>query len=571
LPETSAWSEQVNLQLQRVLRAPEFNKSKRLKKLLSYVVAKTLSGEEKIRSYNIAVDVFDKGDGFDPGDPYVRNIARHARLALDKYYRGNGRADPIRIDIPAGNYVATFEKLSSASFAASKPQTNEAELKAAIAGSEAANEANGVGVRLWPVRATDNSSPTIAIIPFRYHGSMQDQENVIGEMLAAGVITGLSKSSHFNVISRLTTNKLRNVDWSLKQIAEQLGCDYVMSGSYLCHKGRVKLLVELADCASSEVVWAGELPCTVEALLREEDEVTDELIYRAGDSIISQEVKRARFEPLETLTMHTKLVAGIYHMHSRVESGFIKSRLALKQILLSYPTHTTVNAQLAHWYVLQLNRKGGWNSGLEEKRSAAEHYLERALESDPRNSLALTVSGLVETQFNRNPEKGLELYNRAEGCNSNEPLTYAYKAAVLSYKGQGQEAIRCANKALSLSPFDPQLNMFHTCAAAAYYAVDDYENAERHAERAFEINPQHTSNLRTLVAIQMDLGKTEKARLSAQRLLESDPMFTTSSYLSNAPAAAYQSGRQIADRLAYLNSDASAVLSCQHGLKYWLY
>ena len=277
-----------------MLLAPEFNKSKRLKKLLSYVVTKTLSGEQTIRSYNIAVDVFDKGDGFDPGDPYVRNIARHVRQALDKYYRVNGRADPIRIDIPAGNYIATFKDLSKANFAALEQHASDIRLIPAITGFEKADETNSVGVRVWPARATDISSPTIAIIPFRYHGSMQDQENVIGEMLAAGVIIGLSKSSHFNVISRLTTNKLRNVDWSLKQIAEQLGSDYVMSGSYFCCKGRVKLLVELADCASSKVVWAGELPCTVEALLCEQDEVTEELIYHAGDSIISEEVKRAR-------------------------------------------------------------------------------------------------------------------------------------------------------------------------------------------------------------------------------------------------------------------------------------
>ncbi len=550
MPETSTWSEQVNSQLEKLLCAPEFKKSGRLKTFLSYVVNKTLSGEDTIRSYNIAVEAFGKGDGFDPSDPYVRNIARHARRALDKYYLGVGKRDSIRIDVPAGNYIATFESLSTASFEIREPTSATPKVKPRIASREAANEANGVGVRLWPVRATDNSSPTIAIIPFRYHGSSHDSEVVIGEMLAASVIAGLSRSSHFNVISRLSTNKLRNVDWSLRQIADQLGTDYVMSGSYFCHKGHLKLLVELADCVSSEVIWASELPCSVDALLREEDELTDELIYRTGDSIIAQEVKRARFEPLDSLTMHTKLVAGIYNMHSRVDSGFIKARTALKQILLSYPAHTTVNAQLAHWYVLQLNRKGGWNSGIEEKKAAAEHFLNRALEADPRNSLALTVSGLVETQLNRNPENGLDIYNRAEKYNPNEPLTYAYKAAVLSYKGRGHEAIKCANKALSLSPFDPQLNMFHTCAAAAYYSIDDYENAELHADRAFELNPQHTSNLRTLVAIQMDLGKTEKAQQSARKLLESDPMFTTSSYLSNSPNAAYQSGRQIADRLA---------------------
>ncbi len=550
MSETITWSERVNSQLERLLASAEFNKSRRLQKFLTYVVSKTLSGQDTIRSYNIAVEVFGKGAGFDPGDPYVRNIARHARRALDKYYLGTGKSDQIRIDVPAGNYIATFQTLSPANFQVQEPQCSRPPGQASdITRYSAANQSSGIGVRLWPIRATDESSPTIAIIPFKYHGASDDEEAVIGEVLANSVVTGLSRSPHFNVISRLSTSQLRNANCSLKEIADLLGTDYVMSGSYLCRNGKLRLMVELADCVSSEVIWADELSCVVDVLVQEQDDLTDELIYRTGESIISQEVKRAQIEPLDSLNMHTKLVAGIYNMHSEYDSGFNSAKTALKQILLSHPSHTTVNAQLAHWYILQLHRKGGWNNGVEEKKAVAQRYLDQALQADPRNSLALTVSGLVETQLNRNPEKGLDIYNRAEKYNPNEPLTYAYKAAVLSYKGQGYEAIKCANKALSLSPFDPQLNMFHTCAAAAYYSIDDYENAELHADKAFEINPQHTSNLRTLVAIQMDLGKTEQAQKSVQHLMKTDPLFTTSSYLSHSPNAAYRTGRQIADRL----------------------
>ena len=549
MPETSNWSEKVSAQLERLLCSTEFKKSKRLRKFLSYVVSQTLAGADTIRSYNIAVEVFDKGEGFDPNDPYVRNIARHARKALKNYYDTAGLGDDIRIDVPAGNYVATFAQ-----------RAVTAGKGADLLIREAPSNTPPYQVHTLPDTAlphprhpgyspADNSIPTIAVIPFRIIGPAYSNEAVVGDMIADRTIASLAQSPQFNVISRLSTAKFKCEKWTLKAISEQLGSHFVMSGSYRCKKGTLFLSVEFADANTGEVIWADELSCLLEDLICESDDIVDELIGQTFRSIIVHEIKRASFEPLESLALHTKLIVAVHNMHSTSERRFHQAKEHFEHILGLYPRHTTVNAQMAHWHVLRLNRSGGWDESVERNKEQAVRFVNRALDEDPYHPLALTISGLVETQFNREPEKGLSIYNFAQQYHPNNPLLCTYKAAVLSYKGEGAKAVECAKRALKLSPFDPQINMFHTCAAAAYYSINDFDNAEKHANRADELNPEHTSNLRTLVAIQVDLGKIAEARRSAQRLLQNDPQFTTSSYLARSPNAAYHSGRMIAKRL----------------------
>ena len=546
MQQTSAWCDQVFAQLERILESEQFKKSNRLGRFLTYVVEQTLSNSPKtIRSYNIAIEVFGKGPDFDPGDPYVRNIARLTRRALRNFYDNASEADKvIVIDVPAGNYIATFTLVKEdprvTANEGSQPVT------AQIAESISEQYHNNSPIR----ERTDAFGPTIAVIPFKYQGAVADKEVVIGEILASGLISGLSKSPRLHVISWLSTTQFRQSQCDVLGVSQRLNCDYMVSGSYTCRGDHLSIYIEIADCMSLEVVWAEQRISTVEKLVSVDAEIIAELILDVAKVVLDQEVYRALNEPLESLQLHTKLIGGMWGMHSDSDRQFKLVRTHFEQILEHNPGHATVNALLAQWYVLKINRGGGWNGG-DNNRSqlASEVHLQSALKRNPTHPLALTMQGLVETQFNKNPEKGLKLYNVSEKYNPNDPVLMSYKAAALSYKGQAKEAIRYAEKAFTLSPCDPQTSLFHTCAAAAYYADGDCEKAKNHADSAYEINPAHTSNLRTLVAIQVDLGDVARARRSALELLSIDPGFTTGSYLRRSPNASYSTGKKIAERL----------------------
>jgi Tol biopolymer transport system component len=82
-----------------------------MNRFLKYIVETTLEGRGAlIKEYVIALEVFEKPDGYDPReDSTVRTEASKLRTRLGRYYENEGREDPVIISIPKGGYVPVFQ------------------------------------------------------------------------------------------------------------------------------------------------------------------------------------------------------------------------------------------------------------------------------------------------------------------------------------------------------------------------------------------------------------------------------------------------------------------------------
>src|SRR5262245_48974989 len=100
---------------QKALRAPldrtrnsgPVHQSHRRQLFLEYLVKETLAGRgERLKGYNIALQVFDRPETFDPTiHPLVRIEAARLREKLREYYEIEGHSDAIHIDLPKGTYT----------------------------------------------------------------------------------------------------------------------------------------------------------------------------------------------------------------------------------------------------------------------------------------------------------------------------------------------------------------------------------------------------------------------------------------------------------------------------------
>jgi hypothetical protein len=109
------WSESdqkaIREQLVRILTSGPFHQSPRRQRFLEYIVNETLAGRgERLKGYNVALEVFDRPNTFDSNvDPIVRMEAARLRDRLREYYEADGKGDPIRIDLPKGSYTPQIE------------------------------------------------------------------------------------------------------------------------------------------------------------------------------------------------------------------------------------------------------------------------------------------------------------------------------------------------------------------------------------------------------------------------------------------------------------------------------
>jgi hypothetical protein len=107
--------ETIRVQLERLLQSVDFRASNKQRKFLNFVVDETLKGRtSQVKGYTIAVAVYGRTESFDPQvDPIVRVEAGRLRRALEHYYLTAGKNDPVRIEIPKGGYVPTFNKVQN--------------------------------------------------------------------------------------------------------------------------------------------------------------------------------------------------------------------------------------------------------------------------------------------------------------------------------------------------------------------------------------------------------------------------------------------------------------------------
>jgi adenylate cyclase len=89
-----------------VLASRCFEQATRSSGFLRFVVEQTLAGQgDRLKGYTIGVEVFGRPADFDAQtDPLVRVEAGRLRRRLIEYYAGEGRDDPVRLDLPRGSY-----------------------------------------------------------------------------------------------------------------------------------------------------------------------------------------------------------------------------------------------------------------------------------------------------------------------------------------------------------------------------------------------------------------------------------------------------------------------------------
>ena len=96
--------------LERIGRSRTIRRSEKLVQLLNFIVETTLSGDvEHLKETTIGVSVFGRPPDYDPkADTIVRSQAWRLRAKLNDYYATEGAQDSVIIDIPKGQYAATF-------------------------------------------------------------------------------------------------------------------------------------------------------------------------------------------------------------------------------------------------------------------------------------------------------------------------------------------------------------------------------------------------------------------------------------------------------------------------------
>jgi hypothetical protein len=99
-------------QVERILHSDEFRSSEVLRRLLRFLAEKSAAGEaDQLKEYAVAIDGLGKSPSYDPRqNSAVRIQVGRLRQRLAEYYRTEGKADELIIDLPKGRFKLTCEQ-----------------------------------------------------------------------------------------------------------------------------------------------------------------------------------------------------------------------------------------------------------------------------------------------------------------------------------------------------------------------------------------------------------------------------------------------------------------------------
>lgn len=387
--------------------------------------------------------------------------------------------------------------------------------------------------RAQPVRADALSSPGIthrdlrpglAVIPFQ-SGSREAKNWLVGELIAEGVIARLSHSIGLRVISRQSTSALRDRD-GLGRIERDLGAAFVLSGRYRVVGKNLIVDAELAESRSHTLRWSGRLQRTVGDLLQQDSELLHELAQVVAQALGGAQVRQAAAHPPPRLDSHALLLAGTSMIRSHLGAGCE----ALVELTLRHPRLALPRAWLGMWHALKVVM--GQSPDVPGDTAKAREQLQRALDAEPGNAIALTVEGYIQCQLLGNPQQAGKSLNAAIEANPSEPMAWLFKSLYSAMWGPSSVAPTEAYLARSLSPMDPMRWFFDLLTGNALLADQRHEQAIAYAQRSLRADMHHVPTLRLLLTAQAELGQVEKARETMGRLLTQLPGLSVSSYLA---------------------------------------
>lgn len=388
-----------------------------------------------------------------------------------------------------------------------------------VFGAQPPGEA-GAAAAQRPLPRTGELRPAVAVVPFAALPP-DPEHDALGHAMADDIIATLARHGGLRVLSRASTAALRDLVLDPPTLARTLGADYLVSGRFYAHAGRVRLHVELCELRSAEVLWTGSAQADVASLFAGQDDLVPEVVGNISQCVLARELTRVRSLPLDTLASYTLFLGATGLMNSLVREDFQRAHGVLEHLAERHPRQAAPRAVLARWHVFHTVQ--GWAADRARETLAASEHARRAMDIDPGNPLALTTHGLAQMDFHDDPEGAQHSFRRALAGAPQDALSWVYLAAAHALLDEHDEACAAADQALALSPLDPNRFLLESYAALARFGAGRYEQAAEVARSSLRHHLLHAPSHRLHIAALWCAGRHDEARTATARFLQAYP------------------------------------------------
>src|SRR5262249_52270119 len=202
-----------------------------------------------------------------------------------------------------------------------------------------------------PVPVVVAEKPSIAVWPFRNISGDPEQEYFC-DGVTEDIVTALSRFRELTVIARGSSFAFKGKGLTLRQIAEQLGVQYVLSGTMRKADSRVRVSAELTDAGSDVQVWSDRYDRALVDVFDLQNDISQTVAAVVEPAVRDAEITRARRKSPAGLSGYDLYLRALPHLWAGTRDGIAKAIELLRQSLHLDPTRAPTLAALAWGLVM---------------------------------------------------------------------------------------------------------------------------------------------------------------------------------------------------------------------------
>lgn len=327
---------------------------------------------------------------------------------------------------------------------------------------------------------------SIAVLPFKNQSS--DSANVyFVNGLMESTLSNLQKIGDFRVVSRTSSEKFRNTDKSIPEIAEELHVNYLVEGSGQRVGDNVLLNIQLIEAATDRPVWSEQYNREVVDIFALQNEVAREIADAVSATVTPAELEQIDKKPTDNLLAYDYYLQGLDLLYGRTREGIEQAIQLFEKAIELDPQFSLAyaNISISYYFLDEYQKQKQYTEQINtyadkallyDSKSAeslmakalyyihigefnlAVPHLEKALEYNPNSSGVVQMLGDLYARAIPNTGKYLQYALKGIQLDvaGNDSITQSYIYLALSnalvQSGFVNEAMTYINKSLDYDP-----------------------------------------------------------------------------------------------------------------------
>lgn len=375
-----------------------------------------------------------------------------------------------------------------------------------------------------PTPPGTNGRPAVAVLPF---SNLSD--DLEGDHYADGITqditTALAKHRSLLVIARSSAFAFKHHDGDMRDIGRELGADYLVEGSFHKVGQHVRVTAHLVEREAGCLIWADRFDRELGGIFEVQDTITAMIAASIEPQIGAAERHRVERGGSGSFRTWDLFHLGAQFLYKATPGDNQEAQKLLRRAVETDSRFAQGYAFLSYAIILSMLYFDA--EPTQERLKEAHELARRGIELDQQDAMIRFVYGRV-LLARRHYMSALDELKLAVEMNPTLAVGHCGVGDSLAYNGRFEEAFPHFQRALDLSPHDPQRWAFYAYRALAHLFAQQFEHAAEWALKATQVPNCIDWPFSHRVSALGHLGKQAELKVAVEELLEHRPDFSCS-------------------------------------------